>query len=224
MEYEAAARSSGRPFLPIYLSCDVTENLRRVTSLERASSGTKKLTSGELLKDMRSRCSLFCFDTLEGLRIDTSHLLPAEAAMKVLAYINLQVQKNELEVENGQMLSLAARQVCMCLEPYFLLFLSNGGAIRHSYMPADQLTTVLVLLPLRPCSAKVLLSLEPCPAYTVQLRLSKLANRNRHWSYTQQQHLESSITLPEASGQYLNTKHEKRYGRRNRWWRGARRR
>ena len=53
-------------------------------------------------------------------------------------------------------------------------------------MPADQLTTVPVLLPLRPCSAgmvlplKVVLLLEPCPACTVQLRLFKLANWNFH--------------------------------------------
>jgi len=57
------------------------------------------------------------------------------------------------------------------------LLLSDGGTIRHSYMPADWLTMVLVLLAIRPCSAKVVL---PCPAYTVQLRLSKLANWNRH--------------------------------------------
>src|SRR5271154_5914076 len=54
----------------------------------------------------------------------------------------------------------------------FSSLLSNGGTIRHSYMPADRLTTVPVLLPLRPCSAKAVLSIEP---HTVQLRLSKLA-------------------------------------------------
>src|SRR5271170_3607733 len=86
----------------------------------------------------------------------------------------------------------------------FSSMLSNGGTIRHSYMPADRLTTVPVLLPLRLWSAKVVLPLEPCPAYTVYLRLSKLANWNRHWPYSQQQHRESSITLLEASGQYLN--------------------
>jgi len=40
-----------------------------------------------------------------------------------------------------------------------------------------------------------------CSAHTVQLRLSKPANRNCHWSYPQQQHLASSITLLEVSGQ-----------------------
>src|SRR5271154_5108690 len=82
----------------------------------------------------------------------------------------------------------------------FSSLLSNGATIRHSYMPADRLATVPVLLPLRSWSAKVVLPLEPCPAHTVQLRLSKLANRNRHWSYSQQQHRASSITLLEASG------------------------
>jgi len=101
MEYEAAARTSGRPFLPIYVSCDVAENLRRITSLERATSGTKKLLSGEVLKDMRSRCELFCFDVPEAFKIDTTRLAPTEAAMKILAFINLQVgplQKNKLNL------------------------------------------------------------------------------------------------------------------------------
>ena len=71
------------------------------------------------------------------------------------------------------LLCLAARQVCMCFGNFSSL-LSNGGTIRHSYIPADRLTTVSVLLLLRPSSAKVVLPLEPCPAHMVQLRLSKL--------------------------------------------------
>src|SRR5271163_2557495 len=77
------------------------------------------------------------------------------------------------KVEFRVLLCLAARQVCMCFGNYSSL-LSNGGTIKHSYIPADRLTTVPVLLPLRPYSAKVVLPLEPCLGHTVQLRLSKL--------------------------------------------------
>lgn len=87
MEYKAAAQKSGRCFLPIYLICDLDENLRRATIVERAKSGTKKLTSFEVLKDIRSRCELFSFDSPECLEIDVTGLQPIEVGTKILAHI-----------------------------------------------------------------------------------------------------------------------------------------
>ena len=86
-EYETAARRSGRPFLPIYLICDVNENLRRVTSPERGNTGAKKLLSCETLRDIRSRCELFSFDVPEGFRLNITYLSSAEAAARILAHI-----------------------------------------------------------------------------------------------------------------------------------------
>lgn len=101
MEYKTAALSSGRPFLPIYLDCDVDENLQRVTSLERVDSGTTKLISCDVLKDLRSRCELFSFDAPERLRVDVTNLPPREAAMRILGHIKSGVQKDELSFQQG---------------------------------------------------------------------------------------------------------------------------
>jgi hypothetical protein len=100
MEYENAARRSGRSFLPMYLICDVDENLQRVTSLERANNGMRKVTSHEVLKEIPSRCELLSFDAPEGLRLDVTRLLPTEATKMILAYINLSLEK-ELKVDSG---------------------------------------------------------------------------------------------------------------------------
>jgi len=84
MEYETAARRSGRPFLPIYLDYDVDgENIRRVATPECVSDGTGMLVNGELLKAMRSRCELFVFGACEGLRLDVTKLSPLEAAERI---------------------------------------------------------------------------------------------------------------------------------------------
>ncbi|KAF2020255.1 hypothetical protein BU24DRAFT_135955 [Aaosphaeria arxii CBS 175.79] len=79
-EYEAAALRAKRSFLPVYLECDVKENIRRVTSLERGSSATTKLLNPEILVDMRSRCQLFHFDSVEGITFDVTDMGPEEAA------------------------------------------------------------------------------------------------------------------------------------------------
>jgi len=88
MEYKDAAQKAGRPFKPIYLTCDIDENVKRVATLDRINSGTKKLTDTQLLKDFHSRCKLFRFDHCSGLTIDTTNMSPQEAAVKMLAFIN----------------------------------------------------------------------------------------------------------------------------------------
>jgi hypothetical protein len=102
MEYEAAARESGRHFLPIYLICDIAENLRRVAGIDRAKSGTKKLTSCEVVRDIRSRCELFSFGYPDCFRIDVTHLLPIDAASKILAHIKSRLQEGEPSLQNKE--------------------------------------------------------------------------------------------------------------------------
>lgn len=87
MEYKVAAARSGRPFLPVYLTCEMEENLRRVISAERVSSGTGKLLCREMVENIRSRCQLYEFKCSEGIKLDISHLQPIEAAEILLKNI-----------------------------------------------------------------------------------------------------------------------------------------
>ena len=62
------AERASRPFIPIYLLCDLSENLERVVNPERVKSGTKKPTDIEFLKVLRGRCELVRFN--EGSQFD----------------------------------------------------------------------------------------------------------------------------------------------------------
>ncbi|KAJ5109954.1 hypothetical protein N7532_002599 [Penicillium argentinense] len=86
-EYKDAAHESGRPFLPVYLVCDVDANLERVSTLERIDSGTKKLTNAQLVKHLRGKCDLFRFDDCPGLELDTTNAPPLEIASKILDFV-----------------------------------------------------------------------------------------------------------------------------------------
>jgi len=79
-QYEAAALRARRPFLPVYLECDIKENTRRITDIQRGNSGTTKLLSPEILTEMRSRCQLFRFDSVRGITSDVTSMGPEEAA------------------------------------------------------------------------------------------------------------------------------------------------
>ncbi|KAK2758672.1 hypothetical protein FQN54_003362 [Arachnomyces sp. PD_36] len=87
MEYRDAARRSGRPFIPVYLTCDMDANVQRIASLERVDSGTKKLTDAQQLQALRGRCELFRFDECPSFTVDSTHLPPLEAAAKILAFL-----------------------------------------------------------------------------------------------------------------------------------------
>ncbi|KAI4615905.1 hypothetical protein J4E83_006573 [Alternaria metachromatica] len=42
-EYREAARTAGRPFKPVYIVCDVEENIRRIAAAGRVNGGLKRL-------------------------------------------------------------------------------------------------------------------------------------------------------------------------------------
>ncbi|KAI8628542.1 hypothetical protein F5Y19DRAFT_476524 [Xylariaceae sp. FL1651] len=86
-EYELAAIQASRPFVPIYLICDEQENLRRLSSQERLASGTTKLTSADVLKEIRSHSTLFRFNDCTGLTIDITSKSPAEAAQEIFDHV-----------------------------------------------------------------------------------------------------------------------------------------
>lgn len=87
-EYRIAALESGRPFLPVYLICDVNTNLKRVNTIERIDSGTKKLTNVELVRELREKCELFRFDDCPGLTLDSTGASPLEIASKILDFVD----------------------------------------------------------------------------------------------------------------------------------------
>lgn len=78
---------SGRVFLPVYLICDLNTNLKRVNTIERIDSGTKKLTNVELVKNLRWKCDLFRFDDCPGLTLDSTGASPLEIASKILDFV-----------------------------------------------------------------------------------------------------------------------------------------
>ena len=86
-EYADAASAAGRPFLPVYLTCNVEAHIQRIASSDRIDSGTTKLIDAELLRDMRSSCELFRFEDYPGLTVDSTEAPPSETAGKILDMI-----------------------------------------------------------------------------------------------------------------------------------------
>ncbi|RFU75587.1 hypothetical protein TARUN_6647 [Trichoderma arundinaceum] len=88
-EYWQAAQKAGRPFVPIYLSCDVEANIERATSSERTQGTTTKLTDASIIRDLLSRCKIFQFDNspYEKCHIDTTYSTPTDVAVRIRAYI-----------------------------------------------------------------------------------------------------------------------------------------
>lgn len=84
MEYKTAAERAGRPFKPVYLICDQTENARRIVSHER--HGTKKLLDPELLQAFYTRCQLYEFVDTKGLTLDVTCMSPRDAASRILSF------------------------------------------------------------------------------------------------------------------------------------------
>lgn len=106
-EYEAAAARAGRLFLPAYLECGLEENLKRVCSLERTARSTSvergKIIDPAVARSLREGRQLFRFEREEeeGLTLDVTDLEPAQAAVQLLAWVNVQVDqhRNKLREE-----------------------------------------------------------------------------------------------------------------------------
>ena len=94
MEYVNAARESGRPFLPVNMTCNIEENMRRVQSMERQQSGSGKLLDSEELKAMWTRSKLLCFRDRESLDLDVTQRSPEETAMVLRDYVTRNLWKN----------------------------------------------------------------------------------------------------------------------------------
>jgi hypothetical protein len=86
-EYRDAAASAGRPFVPVYLRLSRDENVRRIASSSRVTSGTGKLVNPSVLLSIRDRCDLFEFSDVEGLRLDVTEIDAEEVATRVYEHI-----------------------------------------------------------------------------------------------------------------------------------------
>lgn len=84
-EYLGAARRSGRPLLPVYVTCAEGENLRRICGRERREGGTGKLVDPAVLKSLRDGSPLCVFQGVEGVEVDSTELPLESAAAKIRA-------------------------------------------------------------------------------------------------------------------------------------------
>ncbi len=88
-EYEAAARRAGRLFVPVYMTCGLHENLRRMRSAEHnggggSGSNTSGVGGGG---DGATPPALYRFPDREGLDIDVTHQPTHETAIRILSFV-----------------------------------------------------------------------------------------------------------------------------------------
>ncbi|KKY39208.1 hypothetical protein UCDDA912_g00766 [Diaporthe ampelina] len=110
-EFEVVAKRTNRLLIPIYLECQVEENMRRLQEAERRVSLKDKIRSPNEAKTVRSDGgSLFIFKTREGLGINITKMLPHEAALKILSYIRDLIDRRNEELINEETTPLEASE------------------------------------------------------------------------------------------------------------------
>jgi RNase P/RNase MRP subunit POP5 len=85
-DYRQAATSAGLQFVPIYLICDALTNIERVSSFERMSGGTGKLTDSEVLRSIH-KSRLFRFGDLSTCEVDTTIMPAIDVARQILRFL-----------------------------------------------------------------------------------------------------------------------------------------
>ena len=85
-EYAQAAKDRGCLLIPIVLTCDEDENIKRMTQSEREKHA--KLTDVELLRMFRKGAPIFKFsDRKEFLEVDVTRLEPEEVARTIWEHV-----------------------------------------------------------------------------------------------------------------------------------------
>ncbi len=83
---ENLAVKLGKAFVPILITCDMDENMTRLTNVERKQK--RKLTDRDNLQKIIETYRLVHDDNqLNSLKIDTTNLTPEQAATKICAHI-----------------------------------------------------------------------------------------------------------------------------------------
>ncbi|KAG6368456.1 hypothetical protein INS49_002663 [Diaporthe citri] len=110
-DFEVVAKRTNRLLIPIYLECQVEENMRRLQEAERRVSLKDKIRSPNEAKTVRSDGgSLFIFKAREGLSINITKMLPHEAALKILSYIRDLIDRRNEELVNEETTPLEASE------------------------------------------------------------------------------------------------------------------
>lgn len=78
---------AGRPFVPVYLRVSREENVRRIVSPSRVTSGTGKLVDACVLLSIRNSSDLFEFSGVEDLRLDVTDIDAEESARRIHQHV-----------------------------------------------------------------------------------------------------------------------------------------
>ncbi|KAL1872970.1 hypothetical protein Daus18300_004111 [Diaporthe australafricana] len=110
-DFEIVAKRANRLLIPIYLECQVEENMRRLQEAERMVSLKDKIRSPNEAKTVRSDGgSLFIFKAREGLSINITRMLPHEAALQILSFIRDLIDRRNEELVNEETTPLEASE------------------------------------------------------------------------------------------------------------------
>ncbi|KAJ0122234.1 hypothetical protein J7T55_002746 [Diaporthe amygdali] len=110
-DFEVVAKRTNRLLIPIYLECQVEENMRRLQEAERRVSLKDKIRSPNEAKTVRSDGgNLFIFKSREGLSINITKMLPHEAALQILSFIRDLIDHHNEELVNEETTPLEASE------------------------------------------------------------------------------------------------------------------
>lgn len=87
MEYQAAASARGSRFISIILTCQVDENLNRITGPGRGGELNTKLTDIDILCQIRETEGIFRFRDEEEKELDVTNLTASEAARRIFDHV-----------------------------------------------------------------------------------------------------------------------------------------
>lgn len=91
-DYKTAAERRGAVFIPVVLTCDLGENLKRAVTETRSSH--TKLIDPVLVESIRQNVTLYHFDVGEELELDITELSALQAAQSISRYLD-QLDKQE---------------------------------------------------------------------------------------------------------------------------------
>lgn len=86
-DFKLAAEQGGATFIPVALSCDLEENVRRTVTRAGVNPKTTKLTNPDLVCQVRQEEVMYQFGGREELQLDITHLSASEAAQKVSQHL-----------------------------------------------------------------------------------------------------------------------------------------
>lgn len=80
--------------MPVYLTCERDENLKRVARPERGEGGSSKLMDVELVSKFMADSKIYRFEGL-GVEIDTTTREPEQTARLILEAMKAQLQQQQ---------------------------------------------------------------------------------------------------------------------------------